>query len=167
MGCSLPGSSVHGILHSRILEWVAISSSRGSSWPRNQTQISCIAGRFFPNWATREACIWILSKPVVFSLLILLDFSILFDPGGHFWSFWDLLPALLVFMTLTPWYFSLFLPMLFSLLSLLLTRLSFAFHILPSLPRERPQHSHQSKLSLSLILNSKLSLFFQQPQVKS
>ena len=56
--CSLSassGSSVHGILQARRLEWVAISFSRGSSWPRDQTQVSCIAGRFFTNWATREA----------------------------------------------------------------------------------------------------------------
>ena len=46
---SLPGSSVHGILQAKILEWVAISSSRGSSQPRNRTQVSCIAGRFFTN----------------------------------------------------------------------------------------------------------------------
>ena len=39
----------------RILEWVAISISRGSSWPRNQTQVSHISGRFFTNWATRNA----------------------------------------------------------------------------------------------------------------
>ena len=51
MDCSLPGSSVHGILQARILEWIAISFSRGSSWPRDQTQISCIAGRFFAIWA--------------------------------------------------------------------------------------------------------------------
>ena len=44
--CSLPGSSAHGILQARILEWVAISFSRGSSQPRNQTQVSFIAGRF-------------------------------------------------------------------------------------------------------------------------
>ena len=48
MDCSLPSSSVHGILQARILEWVAISSSRGSSCPKDLTQISCIAGRFFP-----------------------------------------------------------------------------------------------------------------------
>ena len=41
--CSLPGSSVHGILKARILEWVAIPSSRGSSQPRDRTQVSCIA----------------------------------------------------------------------------------------------------------------------------
>ena len=45
--CSLPGSYVHGILQSRILEWVAIPFSRGSSQPRNQTWVSCVAGRFF------------------------------------------------------------------------------------------------------------------------
>ena len=45
MDCSLPGSSVHGILQARILEWVAIPFSRGSSWPRDWTRVSCIAGR--------------------------------------------------------------------------------------------------------------------------
>ena len=44
---SLPGSSVHGILQARILEWVAISFSRGSSWSRDWAWVSCIAGRFF------------------------------------------------------------------------------------------------------------------------
>ena len=55
MDCSPLGSSVHGILQARILEWVAISFSRGSSRPRDQTQVSCIAGRCFNLWATREA----------------------------------------------------------------------------------------------------------------
>ena len=45
--CTLLGSYVHGIPQARIVEWVAISFSRGSSWPRDQTQVSCIAGRFF------------------------------------------------------------------------------------------------------------------------
>ena len=47
MDCSLSGSSVHGILQARMLEWVAISFFRGSSWPRDRTWVSCIAGRFF------------------------------------------------------------------------------------------------------------------------
>ena len=47
MDCSLPDSSVHGILHARILEWVATFFSRGSSWPKDQTWVSCIAGRFY------------------------------------------------------------------------------------------------------------------------
>ena len=50
MDCSPPG------------EWVAIPSSRGSSWPRDQTQVSCIAGRFFTIWATREA-LWTRAAP--------------------------------------------------------------------------------------------------------
>ena len=53
--CSPPGSSVHGTLQTRILEWVAISFLRGSSLPRDWTQVSRIAGRHFNLWATREA----------------------------------------------------------------------------------------------------------------
>ena len=45
----------HGILQARILEWVAFAFSRGSSQPRNQTRVSCIAGGFFTNWAIKEA----------------------------------------------------------------------------------------------------------------
>ena len=47
MACSLPGSSVHGILQARILEWVAIPFSRGSSQPRDQIRVSCTVSRFF------------------------------------------------------------------------------------------------------------------------
>ena len=53
--CSSPGSSVHGSLQARILEWVAIFFSRGSSWPWDWTWVSCTAGRLFTDWATREA----------------------------------------------------------------------------------------------------------------
>ena len=52
IACSPQDSSVHGILQARILEWVAISFSRGSSWPRDWTQVSYIAGRLFTIWAT-------------------------------------------------------------------------------------------------------------------
>ena len=55
MDCSLPGSSLHGTLQARILEWVAISFSRRSSPSRDWTWVSCIAGRLFTVWATREA----------------------------------------------------------------------------------------------------------------
>ena len=51
---SPPGSSVHGILQARILDWVAIPFSRGSSWPRDWTWVSCIAGIVFIIWATGE-----------------------------------------------------------------------------------------------------------------
>ena len=47
MDCSPPGSFVHGIPQARILEWVVMPSSRGYSWPRDWTQVSCITGRFF------------------------------------------------------------------------------------------------------------------------
>ena len=55
MDCIVPGSSVHGISQERLLEWVAISSSRGSSWPKDQSCDSCVSwivGRFF----TAEWC---------------------------------------------------------------------------------------------------------------
>ena len=55
MDCSPPDSSVHRILQARILEWVAMPSSRRSSQPRDWTQVSHIAGGFFIVWATWEA----------------------------------------------------------------------------------------------------------------
>ena len=54
MDCSSPGSSVHGILQARILEWGAMPSSRGSSWPRDGTHISCIGRWTLYHWATWE-----------------------------------------------------------------------------------------------------------------
>ena len=54
MDCRPPSFSVHGILQARILEWIAIPFFRGSSQPKDWTQISCIAGRLFTIWATRE-----------------------------------------------------------------------------------------------------------------
>ena len=67
MDCSPPSSSVQGIIQARILEWVAISFSRGSSWLRDGTHVSCIAGRFFltsepPGSAAKE--IWKLRKSI-------------------------------------------------------------------------------------------------------
>ena len=53
MDCNLPGSSIHEIFQARVLEWVAISFSRGSSQPRDQSRVSCIAGKLFTIWATR------------------------------------------------------------------------------------------------------------------
>ena len=47
MDCSLSDSSVHRIFQARLLEWIAISFSRGSSWPRDRTQVFCIVGRHF------------------------------------------------------------------------------------------------------------------------
>ena len=60
MDFSPPGSSVHGIVLARILEWVAISSSRGFSWPRDWTHVSCIGRWILYHWATWEASnLWV------------------------------------------------------------------------------------------------------------
>ena len=59
MDCGSPDSFVHGIFQARILEWVAISLSRGSSRPRYWTHIFCTAGRFFTDWATRKPDSWL------------------------------------------------------------------------------------------------------------
>ena len=56
MDFSLPGSSVHGICQAKILEWVAISFSRESSWPRDWTHVSCIGRWILYHWATWETC---------------------------------------------------------------------------------------------------------------
>ena len=61
MGCNLPGSSVHGISQERILEWVAISFSRGPSQPRDPTPVSRTAIGHFTAWATRRL-------PVVYAI---------------------------------------------------------------------------------------------------
>ena len=64
--CSLPGSSDHGIFQARVLEWVAISFSRGSSQPRDRTQVFCIASRLFTVWATLEAQTWTPSLRIIY-----------------------------------------------------------------------------------------------------
>ena len=71
MDYSLQSSSVHGIFQARVLEWVAISFSRGSSWPRDRTQITRIAGRHFTVWTTREAL------PPIYHLLYFYFFILL------------------------------------------------------------------------------------------
>ena len=83
----LPGSSVHRILQARILEWVAISSSRRASWPRGQTQvfcISCIAGGFFAHWAPS-------GKPICLNYLVFLSSSILCTKlsWASTWLIWE------------------------------------------------------------------------------
>ena len=60
--CSPPGSCVHGILQARILEWVAVSSSRGSSWPRDQIWVSCTAGRFLTEPPVKCHASWTCSS---------------------------------------------------------------------------------------------------------
>ena len=69
--CSPPGSSACGILQARILEWVAISFSRGSSQLKDRTQVSCIAGRFFTVWVTRKGHILVFITKVLLHLCLM------------------------------------------------------------------------------------------------
>ena len=69
MDCSLPGSSVHGIFQAIVLEWTAISFSRGSSQPRDWTQVSYIVDRWFTVWATRK-CVEAPNKCCLLLLLL-------------------------------------------------------------------------------------------------
>ena len=77
MDCSLPGSSVRGILQARILQWVAISFSRRSSQPRDRSWVSRIAGRCFTIWATREAQLKLrgLTKFIIQTVIIIINRS--------------------------------------------------------------------------------------------
>ena len=84
MNCSPPGSSVHGILQARILEWIAMPFSRASSRPRDRTQVSCIAGRFFTIWTTREASI---GKQMCVYPLSGVCFESIFSWPWHIFSF--------------------------------------------------------------------------------
>ena len=68
--CSPPGSSVRGVFQARILEWVAISFSRGSSQLRDWTGVSHIEGRCFTFWATREVLVLLLERPKSFQFRI-------------------------------------------------------------------------------------------------
>ena len=86
MDCHLPGSSVHGILQAKILERVAISFSRGTSQPRDRTQVSCMVGRRFTIWTTGEAHSGLKS-----------------DPNGESWLGVSLLPLQITDnLTLSP-----------------------------------------------------------------
>ena len=64
--CSPPGYSVHGILQARIPEWVSISYPRRSSWPKDQTWVLWILGRFFIDWATRAFTLSMFFKCINF-----------------------------------------------------------------------------------------------------
>ena len=112
MCCSLPGFSVHGIVQERILEWVAISFSRGSSWPWNWTWTSCIAGRFFTDWIIKTllkclphllSSIWEWSIQCVkyenqLTFYLLTNCKLFFHIYIHMLTF--------VFFLLDYWYFS-------------------------------------------------------------
>ena len=96
MDCSLPGFSDYGILQARILEWIAISFSRGSSRLRNWTQLSCVAGRFFTDRAVRETLLsfyYVLcGSPSFFNILYSFEYRSLQHSNrlgmSLMWSFW-------------------------------------------------------------------------------
>ena len=80
MDCSPPGSSIRGIFQARVLEWIAISFSRVSSWPRDGMRVSRIAGRRFTVWATRQA-----QRLKEMSFSVMLDSlwpRVLYSPGA-------------------------------------------------------------------------------------
>ena len=96
MDCKPPGSSVHGIPQARILKWVAISSSRRSSWPRDWTWISCascIGRQILYHWATRQHENWETKddSETIPSLGVQGQFRnvwlFIYMHGIHFWSF--------------------------------------------------------------------------------
>ena len=93
--CDPMDYTVHGILQARILEWVAFPFSSGSSQPRNWTRVSCIAGRFFTNWAIRDGFTWgqlqILSHPFPLSQIACLltstsHIGVLLPENWHSWG---------------------------------------------------------------------------------
>ena len=75
--CDPMDFTVHGILQAKILEWVAIPCHKGSSQPRDRSQLSCIAGGFFTSWATREAYLPTILKYSWYTCLQLLDMMFL------------------------------------------------------------------------------------------
>ena len=84
---SCSGSSVHGILQVRTWKWAAFSFSRGSSQPRDQTCVSCTAGRFLTIWATRETCLHSYSHSMLISSGQSKDFLFVgWGDGGLFLS---------------------------------------------------------------------------------
>ena len=95
MDRSLPGSSVHGISKGCILEWVVISSSRGPSWPRGRTRVSCSSsiGRWILcHWATWEAPLYPKPQPRILLIFVplLTDWNSLEDAFGDrvYWVTW-------------------------------------------------------------------------------
>ena len=114
MDCSLPSSSVYGILQARILEWVAIPFSRGSSQLKNRTQVSRIAGGFFTSWAARE--VFPIPKPGVLSTALCSQGLALLLVCMHWcrkttMSLWNQLPPCVshllqitgLFLIVSPW----------------------------------------------------------------
>ena len=86
MDCSPPGSSVHRIFQARILEWVSISFSRGSSWPRDWTGVSCLTGRFFTTEPPRKTRNMALDQQINEQKIFC--YFLLGELGGTQWMPW-------------------------------------------------------------------------------
>ena len=102
---TLPGSSVHEIFQARILKWVPISFSKGFSWTRDRTPVSCITDGLFTDWTTSEAG-WVLKTTFSAAVSIIWG-SIVFLILGNSGIFSDLLFTLWIFWTLSLFPFSL------------------------------------------------------------
>ena len=113
MDYSSPGSSVHGVLQARILEWVAIPFSRRSSQLRDRTRVSLTACRFFTIWATREACKiqaedWLILK--ILQWIIILWNTVLGYPNLSlynrlvFFSYWIIISFCIINISLLYYY---------------------------------------------------------------
>ena len=100
MDCSPPGCSVHGILQARILEWVAMPSLRGPSWPRNWTWVSCFTGRFFTIWTTRNPSEPLSQAKTNRSIINCCDSHCF---GALFLLCWEFCPSTLWNKTLPVW----------------------------------------------------------------
>ena len=106
MHWSPPGSSVHGIFQARILGWVAISYSKGSSRPRNRTPVSCgscIGRRILYHWATWEALSQFYNLPVCSSYIKAEKDIVTSFLSFFYWSMGDLQPCL-SFWCITKWF---------------------------------------------------------------
>ena len=114
MDCSPPGSSVYGTLQARILEWVAILFSRGSSQLKDRTQVSRIAGGFLTSWATRK--VFPIPKPGALSTVLCSQGLALLLVCMHWcrkatMSWWNQLPLCVshllqitgLFLMVSPW----------------------------------------------------------------
>ena len=104
MDCSLPGSSVHGILQARILEGVSIPFSRVSSWLRDWTWVPCIADRLFTTWAIRQLFFIAEEYSTVFlCVCVYLCMYIYMCICIYMWHLWTVKSLSHVRLFATPW----------------------------------------------------------------
>ena len=103
LDCCPPGSSVHGISQARILEWVAIPFSRGSSQPRAGTHVSCIAGRFFTAVPPRKPCNNTVMNLIFLTSLQLVRWTVVIE--SKYWNcYYHHLDQMLTFWTNSLFY---------------------------------------------------------------